>query len=632
MKVSRAFRMIILTPPGLVDPSLAIATSRAGETGVLDLEYAQDGEAVRKAVGKLAQYGGKQIGIKLGGPVTYPFAKVISTLSESISVVILTYSDPDHLLRQLQELHRDRLAILLECTSLEQACVGEQIDVDGVIAKGQEAGGRVGEEPTFILLQRFLTHLSLPIWAQGGIGLHTAAACYAAGAADVVLDSQLYLTRESPLSGWVQSKIAAMDSSETVCLGQEFGECYRVYVRRDMPAVAELQEQEQKLAESGHPRTEVLTTWRQALLQRIGWTEKDLWLLGQDAAMAAPLAKRFGTVGGALQGIRRTVRSHWKAAHTLRPLDENAPLAASHGTRYPIVQGPMTRVSGTAAFAAAVAEGGALPFLALALMRGPEVRRLLEETKYRLKDRPWGVGILGFVPLEFREEQLEAIRACRPPLALIAGGRPDQARTLEREGIPTYLHVPSPDLLRLFLADGALRFVFEGRECGGHVGPRSSFMLWESMIAVLLEDLPGERARAQDYHVLFTGGVHDSLSASMVAVLAVPLVERGVRVGVLMGTAYLFTEEAVASGAIVRGFQEEAVRCDRTALLETGPGHATRCVETSYVQAFLDEKRRLVRECRSPEDIRLALEELNLGRLRMASKGIAVAARPAIVR
>ena len=84
--------------------------------------------------------------------------------------------------------------------------------------------------------------------------------------------------------------------------------------------------------------------------------------------------------------------------------------------------------------------------------------------------------------VDLRKEQLAAIRTYRPPFALIAGGRPDQARELEQEGIPTYLHVPSPGLLRAFLRDGARRFVFEGRECGGHVGPRTSFVLWETMI------------------------------------------------------------------------------------------------------------------------------------------------------
>ena len=39
---------------------------------------------------------------------------------------------------------------------------------------------------------------------------------------------------------------------------------------------------------------------------------------------------------------------------------------------------------------------------ALALMRGPEVQTLLEETRESVGDHPWGVGILGFVPAELR--------------------------------------------------------------------------------------------------------------------------------------------------------------------------------------------------------------------------------------
>src|SRR5207247_847263 len=107
------------------------------------------------------------------------------------------------------------------------------------------------------------------------------------------------------------------------------------------------------------------------------------------------------------------------------------PLAARHRTRYPLLQGPMTRVSDTAAFAEAVAGGGALPFLALALLRRADAETLLAETKERLGERAWGVGILGFVPPEIRQEQIAAIRRYRPPFALIAGGRPDQARELE---------------------------------------------------------------------------------------------------------------------------------------------------------------------------------------------------------
>src|SRR5581483_737578 len=341
--------------------------------------------------------------------------------------------------------------------------------------------------------------------------------------------------------------------------------------------------------------------------------------IGQDGAFAADLARRFSTVGGILRGLGDAIADGCRAAREHNPLREDSPLAQSHGTRYPIAQGPMTRVSDRAEFAAAVAEGGALPFLALALMRGPDAAKLLAETKELVGDRAWGAGILGFVPAELRDEQLEAIRATRPPFALIAGGRPDQARALEEDGIKTYLHVPSPGLLQLFLKDGARRFVFEGRECGGHVGPRSSFVLWDTMVRVLLEKVPA--SDASEYNVLFAGGVHDGLSAAMVSAVAAPLAERGMRVGVLIGTAYLFTTEAVRSGAITSGFQEAAVAGSRTVLLETGPGHATRCLASPFADEFRGEKRRLLRSEVGADELRDRLEVLNLGRLRIAAKG-----------
>src|SRR4029453_12432735 len=111
--------------------------------------------------------------------------------------------------------------------------------------------------------------------------------------------------------------------------------------------------------------------------------------VGQDAAFAAGLAKRFGTVGGIVVGLRQAGRSHTLCDSEAIPRGDGAALAQSHGTRFPIVQGPMTRVSDRAEFAEAVAEAGALPFLALALMRGAEVAELLAATQHRLAGHPW---------------------------------------------------------------------------------------------------------------------------------------------------------------------------------------------------------------------------------------------------
>ncbi|HEX2475884.1 MAG TPA: beta-ketoacyl synthase N-terminal-like domain-containing protein, partial [Lacipirellulaceae bacterium] len=123
-------------------------------------------------------------------------------------------------------------------------------------------------------------------------------------------------------------------------------------------------------------------------------------------------------------------------------------------------------------------------------------------------------------------------------------------------------------------------------------------------------------------HVVFAGGIHDARSAALVAALSARLAERGVAIGVLMGTAYLFTHEAVAGGAIVPRFQKEALDCNDTVLLQTGPGHAIRCIRTPYFEVFEQEKRRLLEAGKSHEEIVRALEWMNIGRLRIASKGI----------
>ncbi|GDY50720.1 hypothetical protein SVIO_013430 [Streptomyces violaceusniger] len=308
----------------------------------------------------------------------------------------------------------------------------------------------------------------------------------------------------------------------------------------------------------------------------------------------------------------------------------------------------MTRVSDQGAFASAVAAGGALPFIALALAGREQARTMLEEAAAALEGRPWGVGVLGFAPEEIRNAQLEAVREIRPSHAIIAGGRPSQAKALERDGIATYLHVPSPGLLRQFLQAGARRFVFEGSECGGHVGPRNSFPLWEAQIAVI-EDFLDEAAHHPRHtagtdgadatdgtdgtdatdgtdgagiEIFFAGGVHDERSAAMVAALAAPLTRRGVAVGSLMGTAYLFTEEAVAHGAVQPLFQRQVVAAEHTVLLETAPGHATRCVPSPFTESFDTVKERLRHDGLPDREVWERLERLNVGRLRIASKGV----------
>jgi NAD(P)H-dependent flavin oxidoreductase YrpB (nitropropane dioxygenase family) len=432
------FEFAAVTLPGLTDPAVAIAASRAGATGIVDLSLVGDPRRAVDAVHTLARFGRHRCGVRLDPRDEATSDAITSVLRPPVDLVVLAPAAPDLLRRRAELLRATDVELWLEVTTVEEAKLAVDLGACTVIAKGNEAGGRVGETTTFVLLQQLLGKIGLPVWALGGIGEHSAAACAAAGAAGVVLDAQLALTRESRLPATITADLARMDGGETVCVGQEIGERYRLYGRPGTPAVEELRRLERRLTTDEPDRM----AWRAALAEAAG--RRDVWLLGQDAAFAAGLAARFRTVGGVLTGLRQAVHEHVTAADRLRPLAAGGPLARAHGTRYPIAQGPMTRVSDVPGFAQQVAEAGALPFLALAVMSGRRVEQLLHQTQKALGERPWGVGILGFVPLELREEQLKVLKRYRPSFALIAGGRPDQVLALEQAGVPTYLHVRPP--------------------------------------------------------------------------------------------------------------------------------------------------------------------------------------------
>lgn len=596
--------VIGISPFTRPDARLVAALVRSGALGVLDLGH--DEAAARRALADLGELVSAPFGVRVSpgcplGPGDMP------ELARTV-VVVGRQGGGEAVGESVGGWSPGGRRVLAEVRSVTDVRPALAAGASGLLVRGNESGGLVGEETAFVLLQRIVAELGaktgeVPLFVAGGIGPHSAAAAIAGGASGVVLDSQLALVRESSLPDPLKAALRAMDGSETAVVGS-----HRVYVRpgtlaASLPVPASCEEVASLLG------ADDLAT--------------GLLAAGQDAALAAPLAARWPTASALVRGMRRQIAAHLGAA-SRRPglLGPGSRLAASHGIRYPIAQGPMTRVSDRAAFARAVGEGGGLPFLALALMDGAEARALLLETKDAMGGMPFGAGILGFVPREVRAAQMEALLDARPPVALVAGGRPSQARPLEEAGIATYLHVPSPGLLDMFLGEGARRFVFEGRECGGHVGPRSSFALWDAQVERILA-----LGLAAEVSVLFAGGIHDARSAAMVGALSATLVEARAAVGVLMGTSYLFTEEAVRTGAVLPGYQEVALSCEDTVLLETSPGHATRCAGTPYVDAFGDARERMEAAGTDQSEMWAALELLNLGRLRIASKGLARVAR-----
>jgi len=616
---SAPFTVAVSNVPGWHDPGPPVAGARADTPGILNLEFARDAAVAREFVSRcisLSRRAKGELGVSVSAEADWA-ADFIRSLPDRISMIVVAAGRAGNpaALRNLAGSRR----CLLEVTSSREAAGARDAGFFALIAKGHEAAGFVGDESTFVLLQRLLSEHDMPVWARGGIGLHSAPACYAGGASGVVLDSQLLLTAESSIPRHVRNALSRPDGPETVCLGEDSGDLCRVIKRPASKGLCYFEALEARLTGA-----DGRAQWRDEILSNANWGPQDnsIWPLGQDAIFGRRLAQDYENVAGVVNAVHESVRDHIRQVRNDHPLAPGSALAASHGTEYPILQGPMTRVSDNARFAHSVASGGGLPFLALALLRGAQVRALLEDTSRQLGSAPWGVGILGFVPAALRAEQLSVIEEFRPAFTIIAGGRPDQAKALEQKGIRTYLHVPTSALLRSFIEEGARRFIFEGRECGGHVGPSTSLVLWDSMAQELLAAI--ERGvPAHELHVIFAGGIHDARSAAMTSALAAPLAARGVRIGALIGTAYLFTREAVESGAIVEEFQQQALDCRQTVILHSGPGHATRCAKTPFYETFRAQRRELLASGRSTDEVKSALEDLNLGRLRVASKGLA---------
>ncbi|MDT7717428.1 MAG: hypothetical protein QOH09_3420 [Pseudonocardiales bacterium] len=591
--------VIGVSPFGEPNARLVGSVCRSGGLGVLDLGVGdRQASRARNALELVQRWAPGSFGVRVAAGCTLQ----PSDLPAEVDTVLLGAGAPWEPADLL-----GRFRFLTEVTRVEEALHAAREGAAGLVARGNEAGGRVGELGSFVLLQRLLSEpgLELPVWVCGGVGLRTAAAAVIGGAAGVVLDSQLSLLAESELPDEVSSAIAAMDGSESVVLAG-----HRVVMWRG-PNAAQGDIVE---AEAG-------------VTARLGANDLRTQLLpiGQDAWLAKRFADHFGTAGRAVRAVQESIIDTLRYEGVADGLRAGAALSRALGIVLPIAQGPMTRVSDQAGFAAAVAEHGAMPFVALALATRDQTHALLNQTRTALGSRPWGVGLLGFAPEETRTAQLEVIREVRPACAVIAGGRPSQAAALEEVGISAFLHVPSPVLLEQFLTAGARKFIFEGSECGGHVGPRSSFTLWEAQLAVLADHLDAQHhdeGLPGQIQVLFAGGIHDARSAAMVAALAAPLTRRGACIGVLMGTAYLFTEEVVGCGAIEPLFQRQVLEAKQTELLETAPGHVTRCLASPFAEGFQVIRDDLRARGLPERQVWEELELLNQGRLRIASKGI----------
>lgn len=602
--------ILVASPAHRLCASISIAANRAGETGILDLGYGADVVAQREEIASLRLHSrnSDHWGVRwdcLESPGR-SLERLQALLDDArVPILILGGITSEELsvatARQQTKHLADR--VLLEVTTLEQARWAEQTGFDGIVVRGFEAGGRVSFETTFCLLQRLSEKIGIPFWVQGGIGPDTAASALLAGAAGIVLCEQLWLAKESPFSDVEQKEVSR--SNDTLIVG-DHEQVHRFLGTADRKGVSFL---DRAIA--------ARDDWRSLMLEALA--AGTLIPVGQDILLAERLASRHTNVAGIIKAYRLRSRENFKMSSRNEVLAPAAPLAEALGIKYPIIQGPVAGITEAPSFCRLVSDAGALPLLALSGQDVDEAKRLLDSTAKAMGEQPFGVAIPYSSTVELRERYFEQISAAKPPVVVIDGRDAQKLDSLEKVGISVYLHVHSLELLESLLKSGHKRFIIEGNECGGPLGPRSSFSLWQCAIDSILA---AKIDKPENYHLIFAGPIHDSLSAAMTAAAVAPLSARGMKVGVQIGSAYFFTPQAVESGIITQEFHDAILHCREIAHLPLGDEITIRCIPTPFVDEFNSRRADLIREGRSIAQIAEDLSRLAQERLTLAAKGI----------
>jgi len=604
-------------PQGIMNVDLIRSVIQSGGFGLINLERLPSQE-----VQQLLQRCYQQLPDSWGVRVTN---------AEQLEQVLTLHSDNFLLLviigdmaldeKTVEKIKTKKILLLAEVVSLNEAY--QKKWAEGYIVKGNEAAGRVSDETSFILTQQF-ADAGLTFLVQGGVGLYTISGIFAVGAKGVVLDTQLYLTPESPLTPEVKSFLSKLDATDTKVLGKATAKQYRVYARLGTRIVKDyLQKEKELLALSLEERTKAFQ--EQLLSQREMFDAKDiansLLPVGQDIPFAKILTEKFSTVEGILNGLLKQVVTQLESVAKEFPLAKDSPVTKELGVSYPIIQGPMANVSESPEFAKVLADEGALPFLALGSLFPNQTRTLIRETKALLGSKPYGCGIIGLEANKTaRDKHLEILREEKPPFVVVAAGTIQQAKEVQSYGITTFLHTPSPAIFAEAIDAGVNYLVLEGMECGGHIGVLTSFVLWELALH-RLKALEGKiKQQNKKVVVAFAGGIGDRFSAAQAAVLcgALPELMQGI---LWVGTAYLLTKEIVATGALQPLYQQLALNAKETMVLGETVNTRARSIPTPFAKEIIKRELERLKKGVSLKERKHQYERDNLGATRIAARG-----------
>ncbi|MCP3952854.1 MAG: acyltransferase domain-containing protein, partial [Desulfobacterales bacterium] len=608
--------LMVYNPPLVADTDYFESIHKAGGLSVLDTEFMPH-ESVRREIDEL-----ERRGILFGLRLRLTDAALIETIKarqfQYLDLVVFSYRQAGEL-RGLTFDHT-RYKFFIETIDIDCVDALESLSPHGLVIRGSEAPGKGSRYSAFILMQWYLENTRFPLFIHGGVGWHTAAGMFAAGANGIVLDNQLYLTAQAPVDARFKNTILKIEENDSTVIGRTLPCQYRFFSKLGTRIVKDLKSREAGLKETQNPDDALYSEIAKnmtALDDSTAEPLQSLFYLGQDAVFAKHFVKASDDIGDVLKDFFETIGRRLGLIDDHDPMRAGTALAREHGTRYPIMQGPMANISDTPEFARRILDAGALPFFALASLPDDLTEKILSEGKKQV-DR-FGAGLIGIETFNKTiASHLAQVKKHQVPFALFAGGIPAQVLELEKAGTRAYLHTPSMMMLDNAIGSGCNRFIFEGSEAGGHVGTLSSLVLWEMALEKMLA-LPDKRRKALT--AVFAGGLGTRYGSYFISGISAVLAADGVKVGIQVGSAYLFTKEIKETGALQAIYQDVVCTGDRTILTGETVGLTSRTAPTPFTEKMIDSEYEELGRKTPLSERKDRFEKENIGSLLIGAKG-----------
>ncbi len=498
----------------------------------------------------------------------------------------------------------------MEVQSSAESRLALQLGAEFLTASGNEAAGPVNRKSSLTLIQEILPGLDIPFFIRGSSGPLGAAAAIAAGCAGYILDTQMLLSPESPISTEWKNNLTSGSVLDASVIGQSMGSRYRFFVRGVNERYNRLMKLESAVIKDepeAEAKRQELDDQIKALMIQGFSDDANLPPVGHGLIFAQKFAQEGLDVCEILDLYEKAAKEALEKPIKNYAFNEDSPFAEYHHVKFPIVQGPMAGITNKPDAIAPVSKNGALGCIALTGIRAEECRNILKATREKSGEYPFGAGLTLFDESEDVETRIEVVLTEKPDFVILAGGTPASVKQLRDGGIPAYIHAPSPVHIQAFLDEGADGLIWEGREAGGHIGSFFSMELWELGVQELLSRHDDE---IRHLRVIIAGGLINEMGAALAAAMLHPLTEKGIKVGLQMGTAYLMTCEAIESKMIPVSFQKALLKATETITGGETVNQTTRFLSSSGSKELLKRELCLKDDGMALKERKKVIEEL----------------------